>query len=267
MASFAGKAPWEREPWEEGFRRITKRGQKSQGVEWSLTSGWRYKPDNYWWQIPHIPKMRRIRLYNGRTVRVPIDDYQDFIGHHKSESSDPDSEIGKYIYKAFEEQKDKLQHVDGVGHITLIEYSPTYQLMQVTFTTDGAVVVFFRVPKEVYSELKYLAESKTTFIDAKGIERHNLGKRFWDIVRIRGQRTGSKYRYEYVTQGIKKGSVTQQAAASYEKEAAEKGTLSNDISILDGYAKNFLTGSLKKEYDALKTYAEKEAFLKKAGIL
>lgn len=256
----AGKAPWD-----QGYKRVTK---STRGVEWSLTSGWRYVPADDWVTTPRRPQTRSITLYNGRTVQVPVDDYQDFIGFHKSEKGlDPDSEMGMYIYHALVEQKDKLQQVDGVGHIQLIEYSPTYQLLQVTFQSDGAVVVFFRVPKEVYSELMHLANSGATFIDSKGKSRHVLGKRFWDIVRIRGQRTGARYKFEYTTDGIAMGSRYEAQAKKDEKEAVQKGTVQEDTELFDKFANNFLKGSKLDEYKKLKSYKDKQIFLKKAGIL
>lgn len=256
----AGKAPWD-----QGYKRVSKR---TQGVEWSLTSGWRYTPADKWIVAPRKPATRPITLYNGRTVQVPIDDYQDFIGYHKSENNlDPDSEMGKYIYHALVEQKEKLQHIDGLGHIELIEYSPTYQLLQVTFKTDGAVVVFFRVPKEVYSELMHLANSGATFIDHKGVSRHVLGKRFWDIVRIRGQRTGARYKFEYVTEGIAKGSRYDDQATKDAVTAIKEGTVEEDTELFDKFASNFLKGSKLDDYKKLKTYKDKQVFLRKAGIL
>lgn len=249
-------------PWSSGYKRVNKRTAKSNNVEWSLSSGWRYKAEKDWDKQPKKPKTRRLRLYNGKEVEVPIDDYQDFIGHSASPQSDPDSEIGKYITKAFIENEDKVKSVRGVGHIDEIEYAPTYQLMQVYFV-NGDVVVFFRVPKEVYSELAYLAESGGTFIDDKGVSRHVLGKVFWDIVRIRGQREGARYRFEYTQAGERKGQTT-----SASEVAAEKaGTKEKEMMELDKLAASFLSGNNLNKYKEQTSYTEKEKFLKKAGIL
>lgn len=250
-------------PWSSGYKRVNKRTAKKSNVEWSLSSGWRYKAEQDWDKQPKKPKTRRLRLYNGREVEVPIDDYQDFIGHQASPTSDPDSDIGKYIYKAFIEKEDSVKSVRGVGHIDEIQYAPTYQLLQVYFKSDGAAVVFFRVPKEVYSELAYLAEAGTTFIDKKGVSRHVLGKVFWDIVRIRGQITGSRYRYEYTQAGERKG----QTVSSSEVAAEKAGTKEKEIIELDKLAASFLSGNNLNKYKEQKSYTDKEKFLKKAGIL
>lgn len=256
---YAGKAPWS-----EGYKRVTKRTQKQAGVEWSLSSGWRKKSPDEWDTYPKSTPMRTITLYNGRKVQVPVSDYTDFIGHTKSETSDPDSEIGKYIYKALVEQEDKLQSVRGVGHIDEIAYSPTYQLMQVFFKTDGAVVVYFRVPKELYSELAYLAKSGGTFVDQNGITRHVLGKVFWDIVRIRGTKHGSRYRFEYMQTGERRGSRIDVRARENAKQVSD---LQEAVKQLDILATNFFSGKKLDEYRKLQTYEEKEAFLSRAGVL
>jgi len=211
-------------PWQEGFRRATKRTMQQQGMEWSLSSGYRHKQD--WDKAPKKPKTKQVKLYNGRVVEVPDADFEDFIGHYASPPADPTSEIGQYIDKAWEKA---TQRIDGVGHIVEMIYSPTYQLLWVEFETDGAIVVFFRVPKEVYSELAYLATTKQTAISAvDGQQRHVLGMRFWDIIRIRGQRSGGRYRYEYQIEGSyePKGTTRTRAGEAYEQavEAAERGT-------------------------------------------
>jgi len=279
MAVSAGPSPWS-----EGFRKVNKSNLAKQGMEWSLSSGYRVRQEG---GQPSKPKTKQVTLYNGRTVEVPDADYDDFIGHHVSPDSDPNSEIGKYIDNAFEigDNGDfirKVYEFNGVGHITLVEYSLTYQLMRVEFTNNGAVVVFFRVPKEVYSELKYLADSGRTMISpVDGKERHVLGMRFWDIIRIRGQKTGSRYRYEYVIHGERSGSKFEQeiekgsaeltaekpkAAAAEERMAAKRGKTANE-ELYDDFAKNFLSGSRLDEYKKLGTEDDKARFLYKAGIL
>ena len=226
----SGPVPWSHEDfwkWREGYKRVTKRSAASQGVEHTLSSGWREKPKSGWDQKPTAYNSKQIRLYNGKTVTVPDADYEDFIGHRKSEGI-PGSDIDMYISNALSneaEQKGKVQKCKGVGHILYMRYAPTYQVLEVEFETDNAVVVFFRVPKEVYSELRHLAESGTKLIGADGKPRHALGMRFWDIIRIRGQREGSRYRYEYTMPGEyePKGTAAQMGAA-FEK-GVEEGKL------------------------------------------
>jgi hypothetical protein len=255
MAAASGPAPWDHEAfwkWREGFKRVTGSTLKKQGVDWSLNSGYR---QNTWDKEPRKPQMRSVKLYNGKTVQVPEDDYQDYIGYNKP--AEPDRAVSDYLDKVFD-GKSNIEEVDGVGHIYNIRYSPSYQVLWVEFDNDGAVVVFFRVPKEVYSELYHLAISKSMAISSvDGTQRHVLGMRFWDIVRIRGQRTGGRYRYEYAVEGERK---------STPPDIVSTKIYDTDEQIYDKMAQNMLTGEqLNKYHNA--TVQEKEKILKKAGIL
>jgi len=254
MAARAGKAPWS-----EGYKPWSK-FDPIHG--WDLEHGYY----NRWKHNPKRPKTKRVQLASGEEVEVPDADYEHFIWHLASPPSDPNSAIGKFIDEAFADM-DKVEEVEGCGHITLIEYVPSHQILRVEFATDGSVVIFFRVPALVYAELKHLATTKQTMISpSDGKQRHTLGIRFWDIVRIRGQREGSKYKYEYAIQGERRGSTFSQ---EMERERSEETHIVTDTpeQLYDRYAKNMLTGKKKEEYDKLKTLKEKELFLHKAGIL
>lgn len=105
----------------------------------------------------------------------------------------------EYAERAFDGKHKTKQH-DGCGHITHIEYSAYFQLLKVTFAR-GDVVVYYRVPSTVAGELLHFAETKQTSTNTfDGSERHVLGIRFWDLVRIRGTKHGSRYRFEYLEQ-------------------------------------------------------------------
>jgi hypothetical protein len=90
-----------------------------------------------------------------------------------------------------------VQHRDGVGHINWLEYNPMRQIMMVEFNTDQAIVVYFQVPVNVWRILAYHAETGGQRYDGK----HLLGVEYWNYVRIRGQITGSRYRYVYTQAG------------------------------------------------------------------
>lgn len=241
---------WDKAPWHEGYKAARR---KPKNVEWSLASGYRYSSGKQ----SKAPVYALIKLYNGKTVKVPYEDYDDYIGFHKATITDPDSDVAAYIEKALYKDEDHVVSVKGVGHIDEIEYNPTYQLMRVFFAA-GDEVVYFRVPKELYSQLQHLAETGNTFIDKKGVERHVLGKVFWDYVRIRGQREGGRYRYTYMTTG-KRGTNYTEGMTAGEKDSSAK--------TYDTYARNMLTGAALKDYSSLKTVEDKEQFLKKRGIL
>jgi hypothetical protein len=272
MAVTAGPAPWN-----EGFRRANKRVQKQLSMDWALSSGWRRMQDSDWAGKPSHYKMKTIKLYNGRTVQVPDADYEDFIGHQVTKESDnPDSAIAEYIDGAKWTQNFEMNG----GHISKIEYAPMRTLMDVHFTNGGDEVVFFRVPKETYSELLNLKDAGT-FIDKHGVQRHILGKRFWDIVRVRGTQHSARYKFEYITHGSRgnptKATYAVDSQAEVAKEAkrtnvSEENIWQEYIGELDSLAKR-LSPSMKKDYDNLrnadaqKEYSAKEKFMVKHGII
>ena len=254
MAATMGPAPWS-----TGYKKLTTVTAKKLGKAGELAWG-QYKDD--WKKVPKRGNVKTIHLANGRVVQIPEADYKYFIGHHVSPESDPDSEIGKYIEKAWESNK---VEVDGVGHIDDMIYAPMYQLLWVGFITDGSVVVFFRVPKELFVELQHLAESGAKQISSvDGTERHVLGIRFWDLIRIRGQREGSRYRYEYTIKGTGTGTEFTRSVANIEPEVK---VAEPTIELYKGYARNFLTGQKLTEFNKLKTEKEMAQFLRKAGII
>jgi hypothetical protein len=271
VANHSGPAPWNHQQfwdWREGYKRVTKADLKRMGVQHSPESGYR---NVTWDKEPRNTSFKKVKLYNGRTVSVPDGDFEDFIGHRRSPAAEDYNEIAQYIDKAWAGPK---QEVAGVGHIYNITYSPTYQLLWVEFDTDGAVVVYFRVPKEVYSELYYLATSGAKAISTvDGEERHVLGMRFWDIIRIRGQLENSRYRFEYQIEGERKGTAfSREMEAGVQElraapQAAAMDTHSEIARTYDRYAANMLTGSQRDAYNKLTTTREKEHFLHKAGIL
>jgi hypothetical protein len=203
------KAMYGPAPWSEGyegnpFRRFTIKQQKAAGLK-NLGKGW--ISQDAWDKMPKHPKMTEHVLPNGVRVKVIDGDYDAYIGFQRpdqnktvamlAEISDSfnlaDSERGGHGGK----KPLGVQHRDGVGHINWLEYNPMRQIMMVEFNTDQAVVVYFQVPKNVWQILAYHAESGGTRYDGK----HLLGVEFWNYVRIRGQITGSRYRYVYTQDG------------------------------------------------------------------
>lgn len=269
MATRAGPAPWSHEDywqWRDSYKATSARSFGQKGVQWSLSSGFRKKPDD-WAKQPGHGKTKTVKLANGRSVRVPDADFEDFIGHHASQSSDPFSDIGKYIDEAWE---NVTERVDGVGHITQIQYAPTHQVMWVEFETDGAIVVYFRVPAAVYGQLYHLAKNGDK--DAEG--QFVLGKRFWDIIRIRGQRKGGRYRYEYAVEGEyqPKGTKISREASKLKQELAKDiGTKEavDENEMLDwiNSFKGHLVGNARQQYDALpKDFNARYKFMRAHGL-
>jgi hypothetical protein len=222
--------------------------------------------------------MKTVKLYNGRIVQVPDADYEDFIGHLVTEDSkDPESAIAEYISTANFSQFFEM----SAGHIDKIEYAPTRTLLKVSFNKRGDVVVFFRVPRETFGELNSLKESGT-MKDKRGVPRHLMGMRFWDIVRVRGTVHSARYKFEYVTHGTggtgkAKSTYAVDSQTEVAKEAKRTGTSEEAVykdmtSVLDGYT-HMLSPSLVADYknlknaDAQKEYLAKEKFMQKHGII
>jgi uncharacterized membrane-anchored protein len=153
---------------------------------------------------PTRPEMVQMRVYNNTTSYVPVGDVQTFIGFDKMIPSDVPPEMAEQIEKAFSKPYGIGRYYvsEGAGHINELRYNPSQQIMQVSFGGKSpATVTFFRVPKELYSELASLASSKSMLRGVDGTMRHAVGVRFWDLVRIRGQRVGSRYPYTYADTG------------------------------------------------------------------
>jgi hypothetical protein len=197
-------------PWGEGFegnpfRRFTIKQQKAAGLR-NFGKGW--ISQDVWDKMPKHPKMSEYTLPNGTKVKMIDGDYDKYIGFQRpdknktvamlEEISDAfnlaESERGK---KGSKKKPLGVQHRDGVGHINWLEYNPRRQIMMVEFNTDQAIVVYFQVPENVWRVLAYHAESGGMRYDGK----HLLGIEFWNYIRIRGQVTGSRYRYVYTQDG------------------------------------------------------------------
>jgi hypothetical protein len=105
--------------------------------------------------------------------------------------------------------------------ITNIRANPDKGLMAVTFGSDGAVIVYDHVPREIVAELQYTAQSGGS-----------LGRLFWDLVRQRG--TGyTKYPYWVAKEGQE--SAAQQARKRYyspEEQQAVKVRANSALEVL-----------------------------------
>jgi hypothetical protein len=266
MASYAGLSPWA-----SGFKATNKRNRAKAGVEWNFSSGYRYRDTvDTWIGNPDKFKTKTV-TYNGRKYVVPDADYEDFFGFHttvkgvKQEIVD-DSELGKYIEKALIDQEDKLHEINGVGHIKFIDYNARMQVMRVFFVTDGAVVVFLRVPKEIFGELQSLGDK--TMIGADGKQRHLLGIKFWDYVRIRGTKHGTRYDFRYQNTGTKQATKISRTVANVLNEDQVSGQDANAEmrETLDIMARRQLTGKMLENYRKLKTTEEKYRFMRSHGL-
>lgn len=179
-----------------GFRRIKKGVHEGQGI-YQTEQGFRY-------MMGGKPTKKKVTLANGKTATVYDSHLGIPLGYHgavpMAELVDDKGSAEQLIDKVFD-GKHKTYSVEmRSGHILALEYSAYFQLLKVTFWNE-AEVVYFRVPSGVFGELYHLAKSGAVRIDQKGKERHMVGIRFWDLVRVRGTITGSRYRYTYYKEG------------------------------------------------------------------
>lgn len=194
-------------PWISGYRKATKKAQKAARMVFEENHGWVPKSD--------FGKQRKtttkpITLSNGEVVYVyDTYDNDDLIQYTKESVNRfiQDGDIDKYITTAFPSKpnpsitKRGYTCAQGVGHILWLEYYAPRQLLRVTFKIGGRTCIFFRVPSTVAGELIHLCDSR--FIDtSRKTHNHVLGIRFWDLIRIRGSKTGAKYLFKYTNEAV-----------------------------------------------------------------
>jgi hypothetical protein len=161
------------------------------------TGGWTTYSKDEWKKMPTKPEMVRMQLYNGMKSKVPISDVRAHIGFDKIVPDMVPQDMADYAHAAFDHAKGigKYYTCEGAGHIRGIRYNPSYQVMEVSFVKRDDIVTFFRVPKNIYSQLEHAGNSVMQGID--GTERHLMGILFWDLVRIRGQRDNARFDFVY----------------------------------------------------------------------
>lgn len=179
-----------------------------------------------WHMLPSKPEMRKLTdPLTGQLYDMPVNDYEHFLSFIRTDSelSELFAKTGKlkdattpadYIDYVFNKSKRKKLIQEGCGHISMLEYDPFYQLLRVTFASNGAVVVYFRVPGEVANVLIALAQSGAIGTGRRGKSRHLLGIYFWDLIRIRGSIHGSRHAFEY-THGTPSGKPSGRKQGGY----------------------------------------------------
>ena len=108
-----------------------------------------------------------------------------FIPGFKRESSQGSVDYAELYSKA---QYDYTVEVPSSEMISMIEYDSNRLWMRVTFKVQSTIIVYDHVPADTFFYLKEVVE-----------RTGKCGKVFWDVIRYRGQRVGSKvpYWYEY----------------------------------------------------------------------
>lgn len=209
MPAKAGKFPWNNisEKTKTGRHRATLR---SGNYEWDLSEGWHLRRARGWKGSGrangNIEKVKHIAPDGTEVTVYKTKGYDDTIGFHSHDM--PTDDVMAFVTSAFNKEDPShgpLYEQEGCGHIAKLEYAQRDLVLRVTFTNNGAVCVFLGVPTAVAGELLALARSKVTRISSvTGTSKHALGMVFWDLVRIRGQKHGSRYPFEYEQTGVYK---------------------------------------------------------------
>lgn len=206
----AGPAPWNDY---SAVSQYTKTGRRRSVItdgemEWDLSTGWHLKREKGWRRHNENRTSKTITGLDGKKYKIySYGGYDDYLGFHAQENTS-DSNLQEklaYAQNAFDTKNPDHGQIyieNGCGHISKIEYAAREQVLRVTFTNNGSICIFFRVPTAVAGELLHFAKTKQTqgyFVDGpkRGEPRHVLGVRFWDLVRIRGMQHGARYPFEY----------------------------------------------------------------------
>lgn len=210
--------------------------------QYDLTSGWVPKRQDGWLKGAELNKgsamgYRMLTGTDGKRRRVYYLKGYDRGGWHTDSKEDQDryrhsgsGQFGWYsgspmatkileteeLSFSGEPGKDYLAAEAREGHIQKIEYNADTHMMRVTFGGRGGpngvagredICLFYPTPDEVAGHLMKLAESGATHGHYETGDRrakHTLGVEFWNLVRIRGQREGSKIPFEYKQHGAYK---------------------------------------------------------------
>ena len=191
-AAYAGRSPWNEYQAVAG-NLGDKRSFTHGDMQWSLSSGWHFKRNR---GQKSSFKMGNILGYDGEKHKVRI--YDDYIGFHANENHDSADYQRRIMYaqNGFSDPDNIRSAEIGEGHISKVEYAIKQQVLRVTFSNNGSICLFFRVPAAVAATLINFAKSGAT-IYKNGVLRHKLGVSFWDYIRIRGCSHGAKYPWEY----------------------------------------------------------------------
>lgn len=192
---------------------MTMKAANAQGMEWDFNTGWHPIRKAGWRKDPQ--RARRVRVTTPKGTQIwayETEGYDDYIGFHAHDTPiDRESEMGAFVEDAFNEESPSHWKLffaaagDSGGHIKYIQYNQNRQCMKVAFRNRGDICVYFRVHRSIAGELLALMRSKAEQRSAvDGKVRHAVGIRFWDLVRIRGQRHGSRYQFEYWQHGVYK---------------------------------------------------------------
>lgn len=154
-------------------------------------------------------------ILTGDVYKLPKQDYERLVGYfneHRSELSQQYTADGKQLYRNIQtpgdlidfalDKKSQQKRLETVecrgGHIKSLTYNSYYKVLKVEFTNRGDTVVFFELPANVAAELMLFGRDNVMAVSRRdGTERHMVGVRFWDLVRVRGTVHVTRYPFQY----------------------------------------------------------------------
>lgn len=183
------------------------------GMEYDLSAGWHYQRLKGWTRKvkgSNVKTKRFFDLYGKQhTIKVYDTNLDDSIHFHatvqttgvNNEALDEKIFYAEEALDDSEPENGRIWDTDkdtngcGDGHIKRMRYSEKKQVLEVTFS-NGDTAYFFRVGDIIAGQLFHFAATKSVrYVNGK--KRHLLGITFWDLVRVRGSRTGARFPFEY----------------------------------------------------------------------
>lgn len=220
------------------------------GYEYDPGKGWHVKRETGWIKKGRSSGNVKLRtqtdFLGGKTKSYVVEGYDDYIGFHASD----DGEQLAFAESAFDKIDPKgvgiLSATPPGGHITKIEYNYESKVMRVTFRNDGRrgnQCLFVGVAAVIANQLLMLAAEGSMRADG----RHLVGIKFWELVRIKHQRTGARLPFSYT--------------GSHSSEIKGKR---HKVVVSDMYAKKILGN---KYYDARESYGAAPYGMKQEYVL
>lgn len=188
-------------PWVEGYTPYHHENRSHRAA--AKAGGARWNPELNRWQ--HTKKTGRGARYSNHGFTTAPTTVDMTAAYAKSHQFEDLSNAADYVDWAFNSDPNLKEHYVSVevtvrnAHISALEYNTELQVLLASFAT-GDKVAYFRVPMLIWTQLYNAAISGTTTTNTyDGNEHSFVGVKFWDYMRLRGRREGSKFSYAYMS--------------------------------------------------------------------
>lgn len=195
MPARVGKAPWYTAATQSSHGNYNTDGMVFSGD----VGGWHAPRKKGWKNSKNVVHKQNITSsVDGKIYTIyKTSGYDDFIHFH---DMGDDTDALDYAIKAFGKNAlGKVIESDGAGHIKHIAYAVREQILRVRFA-KGADCFFFRVPSAIGGMLVSIAQKGPDLMQESTVDktmRHTLGINFWNLVRVRGTVSSTRYPFAY----------------------------------------------------------------------